>query len=214
LQASPVGRPHTASTDVTKAQVHGDSPEDWRKARTVEFVRRIAAALESHLAADRVPVVLAADAEIAGHFQKLTALGPLLAGAVEVNPEALDGRALHAAAYAVVRPRFDEDRKRAVERLAALLGSGDSRGTTGAEDVVRAAFAGRVDTLLLAEGVGLRGRFDAAAGKVTVCEEFAVTGEDLLDAAAVQTLGRGGSVYILPREGMPDAALTAAAPRY
>ena len=30
--ASPVGRPHTASIDVTKAQVYGDSPEDWRKA--------------------------------------------------------------------------------------------------------------------------------------------------------------------------------------
>jgi hypothetical protein len=158
--------------------------------------------------------VLAVDAAIAGHFRKLTTLGPLLAGVVEVNPGGLDRRALHAPAYAVVRPRFDEDRKRAVERLAALLGSGDARGITGTEDIVRASFAGRVDTLLLAEGVGLRGRFDAAAGKVTVCEEFAVTGEDLLDAAAVQTLGRGGSVYILPREGMPDAALTAAVLRY
>ncbi len=113
-----------------------------------------------------------------------------------------------------MRPRFDEDRKRAVERLAALLGSGDSRGTTGTENIVRASFAGRVDTLLLAEGVDLRGRFDAAADKVTVGDESAATGEDLLDAAAVRTLGQGGSVYILPREEMPDAALTAAVLRY
>jgi hypothetical protein len=214
VQAASVARPHTGSINIGNAQVYGDSPEDWRKARTVEFVRRTAAALESHLASERIPVVVAADAEIGGHFQKLTTLGPLLAGVIEINPEALDGRDLHASAYAVVRPRFDGDRKRAVERLAALLGSGDSRGTTGTEDIVRASFAGRVDTLLLAEGVDLRGRFDAAADKVTVSEEFAATGEDLLDAAAAQTLGQGGGVYVLPREEIPDAASAAAVLRY
>jgi hypothetical protein len=101
-----------------------------------------------------------------------------------------------------------------VERLAALLGSGDSRGTTRTEDIVRASVAGRIDTLLLAEGFDLRGRFDAAADKVIVSEESAATGEDLLDAAAAQTLGQGGGVYVLPREEIPDAASAAAVLRY
>lgn len=121
-------------------------------------------------------------------FQKLTTLGPLLAGVIEANPEALDGRALHASAYAVVQPRFDEARRGAVERFTALSGSGDARATTGVEDVIKAAHHGRVDTLLLAEGVDLQGRLDAAAGKAVVGDGPTAAGEDLLDAAAAQTL--------------------------
>ena len=55
----------------------GDTPDEWRKGRLVEFVRRIAVALQAHLASDPVPVVLVADAETGGHFQKLAGLGPL-----------------------------------------------------------------------------------------------------------------------------------------
>jgi hypothetical protein len=214
VQAAPVARPHTGSINIGNAQVYGDSPEDWRKARTVEFVRRTAAALESHLASERIPVVVAADAEIGGHFQKLTTLGPLLAGVIEINPEALDGRDLHASAYAVVRPRFDGDRRGAVERFAALSGSGDARAATRVEDVVKAAHHGRIDTLLLAEGAHLRGRFDEAADKVTIADGPAETGEDLLDTAAVRTLRHSGSVYLLPRDEMPDAGTAAAILRY
>jgi hypothetical protein len=158
LQASPAGRPRTAPIDASKAQVHGDSPEDWREARAVEFVRRTAAALESRLAPRPAPVVLAADAEIAGHFRKAATPSPLLAGVIEANPEAMDRGDLHASAYAVVRPRFDEDLRRALERFAALLGSGDARAVAEAEDVARRP-PWRVDTLLLAEGSTLRGRF-------------------------------------------------------
>ena len=30
LQASPVGRPHIGAINMTKSQVFGESPEDWR----------------------------------------------------------------------------------------------------------------------------------------------------------------------------------------
>ena len=100
LQASPVGGPRTASISVTNSQVYGDSPEEWRKGRLVEFVRRIAAALNDYLASRPLCFVLVADAEVQGHFRKLWTPADLLAGVVETNPAALDTAALHAAAYA------------------------------------------------------------------------------------------------------------------
>ena len=109
----------------------------------------------------------------------------------------MDEGALHQAAYAVVRPRFEADREQAVERFQALLGAGDARAATGIEAVVRAAYRGRIDALLLGEGEG-----------------FAGTGEDLLDAAMVRTLRHGGGVHVLPQEEMPDAAPAAAILRY
>ena len=214
LQASPIGRPHTGTINITKSQVSGQSPEDWRKANTVEFVRRVAVALEHHLAAHRQPVVLIADAEIQGHFQKLSDLGPLLAGVVEMNPESLDVNALHAAAYDIVRPMFDEDRRQAVDRLAALLGSGDAHATLDAGEIVKAAHVGQIETLMLAEGAELWGRFDEATGNVTMGGEAAAAGQDLLDGVAAQVLRHGGAITMLSPDEMPDAAPAAAVLRF
>lgn len=214
LQAGPANRPNVAGPVVTKAQVYGGSPEEWRKGRLVEFIRRVAAALQARLASDPVPVVLVADAEAGGHFQKHAALGSLLAGIVETDPAAMDEGALHEAAYALVRPRFDADRKAAVEHFQALSGSGDARAATGVDAVVRAAHQGRIDTLLLIEGEPAWGRYNEAADEVAVGPEFAEMGEDLLDTAAARTLRHGGSVHVLPRGELPDDAPAAAILRY
>ena len=214
LQASPIGRPHTGTIDITKSHVSGDSPEDWRKANTVEFVHRIAVALERHLATHRRPVVLIADAEIQGHFRKLSDLGSLLAGVVETNPEALDVNSLHAAAYDVVRPIFDEDRGRAIDRLAALLGSGDAHATLDAGEIVTAAHFGRIEMLMLAEGAELWGQFDAATGKVTMGGEASAAEQDLLDGVAAQVMRHGGAITMLSLDEMPNAAPAAAVLRF
>lgn len=214
VQAAPVARPHTASISISNAQVYGDSPDDWRKGRLVEYVRRVASALRDRFASDAVPVVLVADAETGGHFQKLSLLGPLLAGVVETNPEAMRQEDLHEAAYAVMQPRLDADRRQAVERFAALHGSGDVRAATSIEDVVRAAYQGRIDTLLLAEGESVWGCYHEEADDLAMGEAFAETGEDLLDAVAAQTIRQGGAVYVVQGEEMSGDAAAAAVLRY
>jgi hypothetical protein len=198
LQASPVARPNTGSISISQAQVYGDSPAEWRKGRLVEFARRVAAALRQHVAANPTPIVLVADAEIGGHIKQLGTLGPLLAGVVEINPEALDDRELHDAAYAVMRPRLDAARTAAVERFATLRGNRDARAVTGIDDVMTAAHQGRIDTLLLVED-------DTVGGRVA---EFTATADDVLEAVAVQTLQHGGAVHLLPEKELshPPAA--------
>jgi len=198
LQASPVARPNTGSISISQAQVYGDSPAEWRKGRLVEFARRVAAALQQHVAANPTPIVLVADAKIGGHIKQLGTLGPLLAGVVETNPEAMDDRELHDAAYAVMRPRLDAARTAAVERFATLRGNRDARAVTGIDDVMTAAHQGRIDTLLLVED-------ETVGGRVA---EFTATADDVLEAVAVQTLQHGGAVHLLPEKELshPPAA--------
>lgn len=209
LQAPPATRPGAGPLAISKAEVMGDSPEDWRKDRLVEYVRRVASALDDRLASDAVPVVLVADAETGGHFRKFSALGPLLAGVVETNPTAMEETALHETAYAIVEPQFDAGRREATERLAALHGSGDARAATGLEDVVRFAREGRVDTLLLAEEASEPRRDETEPGRESGDKNL-----DQLDTAAVQTLQQGGGIYIVPAKDLPGDALLAAVLRY
>ena len=210
LQASPVARPNTGAIDISQAQVYGDSPAEWRKARLVEFARRVAAGLREHLAATRVPVVLVADAEIGGHIQKLGTLDPLLAGVIERDPGSLDDAQLHNAAYAVMRPRLDAARTAAVERFETLHGGGDARAATGVDELVRAAYQGRIDTLLLAQDDTVWGRYTEATDDIATGEAFEAAGEDLLEAVAVQTLQHDGAVHLLSPKEMshrPAAAI-------
>jgi hypothetical protein len=214
LQASPIGRPRTGSLDVSKAQVQGESPEDWRKGRLVEYIRRVALALRDRLASHPMPVVVAADAETGGHLQKVGALGSLLAGTIEINPAALDATQLHQQAYAVMKPRLDQARREALERFAALDGAGDARAARRLEDVARAAYEGRVDTLFVAEGQSIWRRFDAGTRLLSQQQDEATEDQDLLDAIAARTLKQGGSVLVLPEKDMPDGLPAAAILRY
>ena len=214
VQASPVARPSTAPVDASNAQVYGDSPAEWKKNRRVDLVHKVATALEDRVAAKPLPVVLVADTEMAGHFRKLTTLGSRLVGVADVNPQSLDRSQLHETAYAIMRPYLDQDRKEAGERFQALSASHDPRAASDVEQVVRAAYDGRIDTLLLAEGEAVWGGYDQATDEVTTSPDFATRSEDLLEAAAVQTLQHAGSVHLMPHDQTLDHGPAAAILRY
>lgn len=156
--------------------------------------------------------MLVADAESSGQFQKASTLGTQLAGVIEGNPEAMDSHQLHDATYRVMRQRLDTGRTHASERVQALLGSGDPRATTVTNEVVRAAYQGRVDTVLLVERATAWGRYDEATDHII--DGHDVQAGDLLETAAVQTLQHGGIVHLLTDTQMPGPIAAAAILRY
>ena len=66
-----------------------------------------------------------------------------------------------------MRPYLDRHRKDAGERFQALSASNDPRAATDVEQVVRAAYDGRIETLLLAEGEAAWGRYDQATDELS-----------------------------------------------
>jgi hypothetical protein len=214
VQASPVARPNTGSLNIGNAQVYGDSPPEWRKRRLVEFAEHVAAALDAATARQPLPVVLVADATLAGHVAQASSLGPLLAGVVDTNPEALDVAQLHEAAYAVMRPRLDAARGAAVERFAAWRGQNDQRAVADDAAVVQAATQGRIDTLLLRPDPTLWGHYDPDTGTVTPAAPGDSTSEDLYEKAALLTVEYGGTVHVLAEQDLPDLRYGAAVLRF
>lgn len=76
--------------------------------------------------------------------------------------------------------------------------------------ILPAAHDGRIDTLFLAEGADLWGRYDDAAHAAAIHEERKDADEELLDAAAVETLRRKGDVLVMPRDALPGGSIAAA----
>ncbi len=205
LQSHGYGRPHTGGKNMPKTQVYGDSPEEWRKGRLVEYARRIAAALSTHLAHDPHRIVVMADAEIGGHVLKNEALAPLIAGFVQVNPAALDEAEIHAAAAAVMKPIHDKARETALEQLDALIGRGDATSCTDPEQLNAAAQDGRVAQLFLAE-------HDAVSGRPDTRTDPAESNDQ--EQAAQSTLRNGGVIWVVPPDRLPEGTGMAAILRY
>src|SRR5690606_30013403 len=129
----------------------------------------------------------------------------LLEEPLRINPDSLDEKELHDAAYALVAPLFRQSRKDAEDRFRALHGDGSTRAVIGATEVVPHAAYGRVDCLFVASDASCWGRFDADTGDAERGEEEQPDTIDLLDFAAAQTLLHGGPVYIGPRETIPES---------
>ena len=96
-----------------------------------------------------MPLVLAADVAMPARSAKPATFGPLLAGIVDTNPQALNDSQLHDAAYAIMQPRLDATRQDAVEQFTALQGQNDERPVAEVSVVVRATVQSRVGILLL-----------------------------------------------------------------
>ena len=214
LQSHGFGRPNTGGQSMPKTQVYGDSPEEWRKGRLVEFAKRAGSALAAHLARDPKPVVVVADAAIGGHVRNDVALEALVAGFVEVNPTTLDTADLLAAAAAVMQPRHDEAVDEALEHFKTLHGRGDATACIDAELIITAAQDGRVDQLFIAREAVLRGTLDSETGAAVVTDATKRRKLDLLDKAAQMALGNGGVVRLLAQDRLPEGVAMVAILRY
>ncbi|MFI6871485.1 hypothetical protein [Nocardia sp. NPDC050406] len=202
MQGSPASRPHTGSPIAARTQAYGITPPEWRKAGLEQYAGEVAKAVERRIADTRYPVVLVADAELAGHVRKNSKLAARLAGVLETNPAAASTSDLHDQAYDIVRPSFESERGAALDRAAELIGQGSAKVATAIGDIVRSSYNGRVDTLLLADDATVPGRYDLPSDTLFMADDPAHPDADLTEAAAVRTLSDDGTVYIVEHERM------------
>jgi Bacterial archaeo-eukaryotic release factor family 3 len=213
--ASPVARPQSgAPGGIPKTHGFGDSPEEYRKVEQVDYLRRIASALEGEVGTEAAPILVAADPQNRGHFLKIAGKGNIVPVGIDLNPDALDPEDLHRIALEHVSPHFLAARRRALEQFNVLLGNGDARASLTVEEIVRGARFGRVEMLFLAESETLWGHYDEKADEVIARGTPNGADTDLLDYAASHTLLQRGHVDLLPKQDMPRGALAAAIFRY
>ena len=128
------------------------------------------------------------------------------------NPEALKPEELQAKAWEIVEPIFLQEQQEAIDHYKELTPTG--RTSNEVKEVVPAAYYGRVDQLFVAVGVRQWGSFNPDTSTIDIHPEQKPGDEDLLNAAAIQTLLNGGTVYAVEPEKVPDEAPLAAVFRY
>jgi hypothetical protein len=186
---------------------HGVGIDD-AKDDLLRYFQKIERGLHPLLREEKAPLLLAAVDYLLPLYRKANTYPRLLDEGVEGNPDRLSNKELHARAWELVGPRFHRAQEGAVAQYRQLAGTG--RTTRELQEVVPAAFAGQVETLMLARGRQQWGTFDTASLRVEEHDWAEPGDEDLLNLAAVHTLRHGQTVFAVEPGEVPEGGLAAA----
>ena len=92
--------------------------------------------------------------------------------------------------------------------------AGTGKASHDLREILPAAYNGRVELLFVAVGRQEWGVYDAQGDKLQRFPQARPGAEDLLDAASIQTLLKGGAVFSVEPEAVPDGPPLAAVFRY
>ncbi|MBD1849985.1 hypothetical protein H6F87_08235 [Cyanobacteria bacterium FACHB-502] len=191
----------------------GSPDQDEPQMELGQFFHAVDAGLHKYLVGQRAPLVLAGVERLRPSYREANTYANLVETEIipikdgVVNPEDL-----HQKAWAMVEPFYMQQKQAAIDHYHELTSTGKT--STQLEEAVSAAYYGRVDQLFVAVGVQTWGKFDPQNDEMQIHPERQPGDEDLLNAAAVQTILNGGMVYALPPNDVPDAAPVAAIFRY
>lgn len=177
-----------------------------------KYLRRIDEGIREAIADERAPLVIAAVRREADMYREVSNYPNILPQVVEGNPDDASDQDLHRAAWEVARSHFEDRMREAADRFREQHGAGLS--VSGVEEVVPAAHHGRVDTLWISLAVERWGTFDKETATVDVRETPKPGDHDLLDLAAIETLGQGGTVYAVDDGDLPGDGPISAILRY
>ena len=186
----------------------------------LRYFRQIDAGLRSLWQNERVPLVLAGVDYLLPLYQEVSRYPLLLKTGIPGNPEELSAQELHKRAWEIVEPYFRSEQQAAWGHFMQLRDT--AQASQEIEEIVPAAYHGRVESLFVALGEQVWGSYDPSTDQVRL-EAPAESGagseagagvEDLLQFASMYTLANGGSVYTAMQEQKEAGWHLAAVLRY
>ena len=205
----------TAQGGTRDGMFHGHGPGDEEEKVLIEkYLNLVDAGLREVFREQQAPLVLAGVDYLLPLYRKVSEYPHIMPEGITGSPEHVRPEALQKQAWSIVEPYFRGETEKVLEQYQQSASTG--RAAAGVEEVVPAAFNGRVDKLLLAIDANVWGTFDPETGAVSLdpAGQGAEANLALLDFAALKTLEQSGMVYALPQDEMPTDAPIAAIFRY
>jgi hypothetical protein len=205
----------TSQGEGGKGMFHGQGPgEEEQKALIEQYLNLVDAGIKNIFRELRAPLVLAGVDYLLPLYHKVSDYAYIMEEGITGSPEHLRPEELQEQAWPIVEAYFNQVTKKTVEEYLQLAST--DKATDNIEEIVTAAFNGRVDKLILSVETQVWGTFDPDTGKVILSSDGQGTLNNiaLVDFAAMKTLQNGGAVYALTLDEMPTDSPIAAVFRY
>lgn len=191
---------------------HGHPASDDAKVNILRYFQQIDRGLRTLLRDRQDPLLLAGVSYLLSIYREANSYPYLLQEGIEGSPDRIEAEEMYERAWSIVGPYFLKAQQEAVDTYRQIAGTGLT--SNNVNDIVPAAYNGRVETLFINTGIHLWGTYDPDTNEVELDKGAANGKVDLLDLAAVHTILNGGAVYTVQPEDMPADEPIAALYRY
>jgi len=192
----------------------GGGSDSSAKNELLRYFRLVSDGLTEFLQGDRVPLILAGVEYLLPIYKEANSYPDLIDMFITGNPDLLSADELHKNAWEIIRPIFQAAQEEALALYQQLSGQASERVADTLEKIVPAAYDGKVETLFLAAGVQQWGILNPITNEIEIHDPGESSDEPLMDAVAVQTYFKGGTVYVVEPEMVPGETNAAAVLRY
>jgi hypothetical protein len=163
--------------------------------KLLDYLREVDNGLRGFLKPDQAPLVLAGVNYLHSLYREVSSYSHIVETGISGNPEQMSLDELHAEAWQIVRPYFQQIRQAAKEHYRQLSGQDSHLVSDDLDTILPAALHGRIESLFVAVGAQQWGEFDPESARVIQHEDYRPGDEDLLDRAAILTLLNNGTVF-------------------
>lgn len=196
-----------------QAGIYSDYSQEYHKTDILEFFRQVDNGLHDLMHNENVPLLLAGVEYLHPIYREANTYPHLITDVgLHGNFDRTSPQEIHQKAWELVEPYFVKSHQEAVNEFYSY--AHNDKSSTNLEEIVPAAYHGRVHTLLVGRGQHYWGSFDPSTFAVQIQKEQQAGSEDLLDLAATQTLLQGGRVFFMDADTIPEKAPAAAILRY
>lgn len=202
----------TGTPERTRIHGHGVGTDDVNVINLRRYFQIVEDGLQQRLKGERVPLILACVEYLAPIYQEVSKYDPILNPVIAGNPDGMRDEELHKKAWPIADAHFQQARAKAAAEYHE--GIAKSRAGHTLDEVLTAAFQGRIATLFVPLGIRRWGRFDFNRLALEQHDEEQPGDDELLDLAAAQTLRSDGIVYGVKPDEIPGGHLLAAVYRY
>lgn len=169
-----------------------------------EYFRKINSGIKELLPGEGAPLILAANEDIAGIYQKINSYPNLMKEVIDRQVDDLPKNELHKKAFSIVRKELEKPKKKVLQKYQAFEGTGKT--SANIESVIVSAFAGRIDSLIVQKSAHIWGLYNDEEQKVEVHSEYTPGDVCLINLAAIKTVENSGVVFMTNKEEMPASA--------
>lgn len=196
---------------VGQGQANQNDYEDNQLSKYFKAIDEIICKIEER---EKIPLVLAGVEYLIPIYKGISKYPNIVDEFIKGNPEILSGEELRDMAWKIVEPIFTEDQKVAEEKFEQFSGQKNKLFSTKLKKIIPAAYSGQVESLFIADGAEQWGNYNHDNNKIEFFQEENIGDEDLLEYASILTLSRGGKVFAVENDRVPEGGMVAAVLRY
>lgn len=194
----------SGATGSGQTMYHGqEAATGKRKNEIKKYFRAINDGLATIFREETMPLLIAAQSPLFDIYKEVNTYNHLVEESLTIDFSDTDMFEIHELAWERMEPVFDQERKDHIARFLDEQGKGTT--SIGMGKILPAAINGQIEALFCKNQEDIIGEYKEENGIITVTE-----GEDdgknisLMNMAAIKTFLKGGAVYLLEKEEMPN----------